>query len=257
MLEDHPTFKPPEDENTKIWRYMDFTKCVSLLSTQSLFFARADLLGDPFEGSYPAVNVEARQQLLSVLGSNLPRALSRLCRVLPKTVAVNCWHMNETESAAMWKLYLKSEEGIAVRSTVGRPKQALDPQWPDALWIGKVTYVDYQNAFSPNWNNLLDPFVHKRSSFEHEHELRVVLQRLPKPTPGAQTDIKTFVKAIEAGPLICDGIKVPVNLDDLIERIVVAPTTPDWYLDLVRDVVARFNCPAEVTRSDLDGEPLY
>ena len=30
--------------NTKLWRYMDFTKYVSMLSSSSLFFARADTL---------------------------------------------------------------------------------------------------------------------------------------------------------------------------------------------------------------------
>ena len=35
----------------------------------------------------------------------------------PKYNAINCWHMNDHESAAMWKLYLKSNEGIAVQST--------------------------------------------------------------------------------------------------------------------------------------------
>jgi hypothetical protein len=38
---------------TKIWRYMDFTKFISVLDTQTLFFSRIDLLGDKFEGSVP------------------------------------------------------------------------------------------------------------------------------------------------------------------------------------------------------------
>ena len=29
-----------------------------------------------------------------------------------KEVAVNCWHLNEHESAAMWKVYLKSNEEL-------------------------------------------------------------------------------------------------------------------------------------------------
>jgi hypothetical protein len=50
--EEHEVFDPPEDLDATIWRYVDFTKLVSLLDTKSLFFARADQLGDPFEGSY-------------------------------------------------------------------------------------------------------------------------------------------------------------------------------------------------------------
>ena len=35
-------------------------------------------------------------------------------------MAINCWHMNDFESEAMWKLYLKSNEGIAIQSTYQR-----------------------------------------------------------------------------------------------------------------------------------------
>lgn len=31
---------------------------------------------------------------------------------------VSSWHMNEHESTAMWRLYLKSDEGLAIRTTV-------------------------------------------------------------------------------------------------------------------------------------------
>lgn len=51
--QEHPVFTPPSDRDTGVWRYMDFAKLVSLLATQALFFARAESLNDPFEGSYP------------------------------------------------------------------------------------------------------------------------------------------------------------------------------------------------------------
>ncbi len=52
MFEEHPCFNTPSDD-TKIWRYMDFTKFVNLLDTKSLFFVRSDKFDDPFEGLYP------------------------------------------------------------------------------------------------------------------------------------------------------------------------------------------------------------
>ena len=45
MYETHPLFVAPPGD-ALLWRYMDFTKFVSLLDTSSLFFSRADLLGD-------------------------------------------------------------------------------------------------------------------------------------------------------------------------------------------------------------------
>jgi hypothetical protein len=46
-----------EDSNI-IWRYMDFTKFVSLLDRSALFFARADKFKDQFEGSWTKKNFE-------------------------------------------------------------------------------------------------------------------------------------------------------------------------------------------------------
>ena len=56
MYKEHPSFTPPCN-NAVLWRYMDFTKFISLLDTSSLFFARADKLGDLFEGTYSRVNM--------------------------------------------------------------------------------------------------------------------------------------------------------------------------------------------------------
>ena len=61
---EHPvvaTFQP-SDRNIKIWRYMDLTKLVAFLETGSLYFARADTFGDPYEGSWTRLNKAAEEQ---------------------------------------------------------------------------------------------------------------------------------------------------------------------------------------------------
>ena len=52
----------PTDEAI-LWRYMDFTKFVSLLDKQALFFASITSLEDPFEGSLPVANMNVRKDL--------------------------------------------------------------------------------------------------------------------------------------------------------------------------------------------------
>jgi len=37
--------------NAQLWRYMDFTKYVSLLSSRALYFTRADQFEDTYEGA--------------------------------------------------------------------------------------------------------------------------------------------------------------------------------------------------------------
>ena len=60
MYNEHPIFEKPDNENAKIWRYLDFTKFVSMLEKKALFFVRADKLGDQFEGSFSKANLELR-----------------------------------------------------------------------------------------------------------------------------------------------------------------------------------------------------
>jgi hypothetical protein len=45
-----PLFEQPPDD-ARIWRYIDISKLVSLLTTNALFFARADRFTDTWEGS--------------------------------------------------------------------------------------------------------------------------------------------------------------------------------------------------------------
>src|ERR1700730_7601931 len=55
MISEHPSFTHPSNQ-TRLWRYMDLSKFVALIQTAKLHFARADTLGDPFEGSVPRLN---------------------------------------------------------------------------------------------------------------------------------------------------------------------------------------------------------
>jgi hypothetical protein len=91
-------------------------------------------------------------------------------RVARKTMYVNRWHMAKHESQATWKLYTSMNDSICIRSTYEKLWQCL----PENVYLGKVTYVDYEiEAFSSV--NLLNPIMHKRSSFSHEQEVRAVI----------------------------------------------------------------------------------
>jgi hypothetical protein len=106
----------PVDRHLKLFRFLDFTKYVSMLDQRAMFFTRANHLADPFEGSQP--RIWAGRTL------DVDDAEHRRDRVL-----VNCWHANEHESATMWRIYLKSDEGVAIQATVERLK-ALSSRLP-------------------------------------------------------------------------------------------------------------------------------
>ena len=63
---DHPVFSPPAPDEL-LWRYVDLSKYLSVLSGRALWFSRADLLGDPFEGSMSRANVRLRPSVYTDL----------------------------------------------------------------------------------------------------------------------------------------------------------------------------------------------
>lgn len=248
MYKEHPVFEKPEDVNVQIWRYMDFTKFVSLLDKSALFFPRADKLDDPFEGSFSKANIKLRPEVYKgEIPQHIFEQLGEFIKSLKKFTAINSWHLSEYESAAMWRLYLKSNEGIAIQSTFARLKNSLKDENYD-VYIGKVKYIDYERDWIPE-RNLFYPFLHKRKSFEHERELRALVQKIPTKRNGGINFSKTLFDEY--------GIHVAVDLDILIERIYVAPTCPDWLFELVRSVANKYGLDKEVLRSSLDEVPVY
>ncbi len=133
---------------------MDFPKFFAILENRALFFPRITSLQDPFEGHPPRSVVEAfkkipeglsddeRKKRLYIVKNNL--TLFRNSRHL---ICASCWHAKTTESAGMWSLYLKSGEGIAVKTTFKRLKDSLVANGPEVNG-GLVQYVDYE-TYSP------------------------------------------------------------------------------------------------------------
>ncbi len=237
MYKEHPAFKKPKDENAKIWRYMDFTKFVSLLDKSALFFTRVGKLDDSFEGSCPEKVIKFWE---GKFGMEYPGGFYTH---LNKFTAVNCWHLNKYESAAMWKMYLKSNEGIAIQSTFKRLKDSLRDKEHD-VFLGRVRYIDYSRLVDPV-EVFTHPVIYKRKIFKHEQELRAVIRKLPK---------KGFSKRSKL--TIAEGIYVPVDLNVLIDKIYLAPVSPVWQFELLKSILEKYQLNKEVVQSRMDDKPL-
>jgi hypothetical protein len=251
---------------------MDFTKFVSLLERNALFFSRADLLGDPFEGSSPRRHAEMRPIWEDEQG--VPRGtfddLADVRRLAPRHTFINAWHSNEVESAAMWNLYLRGDEGIAVRTTFERLCDSFRDD-DRLVHVGEVRYVDYDTATIPE-GNIFWPFVHKRKSFAHEQEVRAVIEAFEyyerlraRLTPelraralaAAGIDDAPDLDLDEVLPLPPAGFYVAANLSVLIESVYIAPTASPWFAELVTAVMTRYGRSEPVHQSSLAADPLY
>jgi hypothetical protein len=60
MREQHPVFDAAISRDEPVWRYFDLPKFLSFLQRRALFFSRADLLGDPLEGSFTKATAAQR-----------------------------------------------------------------------------------------------------------------------------------------------------------------------------------------------------
>lgn len=247
------SFDVPSGEAV-IWRYMDFPKLLHLVASRKLYFRRADLLPDRWEGAvgtmarkpqwdafyrnffarivrepppgFPALSEEEATRQAEELFRGYADRKTRDCHTF-----VNCWHENERESEAMWRLYSAYlQNAVAIRTTVGRLTEALGDD-PD-VDIGRVKYTDYDKHFVGK-----HVFFHKRLSFSHEREIRAIVSSL---------NLKDST-----------GWLRPVNIDVLIESIHLSPEAPEWFVFVIEDALAKHDVRALVQRSSLLAQPFY
>jgi hypothetical protein len=157
--------------NQKLWRYMDLAKFLSLLEDRSLYFARADKLGDPFEFASGISEHQAvwddhylsffREAVTTIPGrieppteEELVKESERLLREMRVGVErerhrtfASCWHANSVESEALWRLYCPPPQpGVMIQTTA----EALENALGDAtdLEVGHVQYLDFKTVFA-------------------------------------------------------------------------------------------------------------
>jgi len=251
-------FRPYEIPNakSKLWRYMDFTKYASMLSTKGLYFARADCFNDTFEGAkgFKENKEEWEKFYLSFFreviknppegheckysedevekqAKRLLEDLERGGELSRKNTFISCWHENEHESEAMWRLYSSFlDNAIAVRTSCNSLYRALGRN--PSINIGRVKYVDFRKSYV----GVNDSFWRKRKSFEHEREVRAIL---------------IDFNCSDVGKMInCD-------LSILIEEIFVYPSAPGWFVNLINDVNEKYGIKVKVSPSELIKEPFY
>ena len=254
MYKEHPTFDQPS-EDTILWRYMDFAEFVSLLERKALFFARGDLLDDPFEGTFPKGNAAVRPH---IIGENIPeevfeeakQARSRVFSQSRPAVLVNCWHENNYESAAMWEKYAKFNAGIAIRTTfIDFTSSLIDDQ---DIHIGRVKYIDYETGAIPD-RSVVDPFLYKRPFFSHEREVRALTFSTIHLLLG--DDLSLRIVDSEGISFEAKGTYSKVDLGQLVHEVVVSPNAEDWFYDLVQSISQRYGLKATIRRSSLSDRP--
>ncbi len=103
--------------------------------------------------------------------------------------------------------------------------------------IGEVNYIDYKKEYIP-FNHAFFPFLFKRKSFQYEKEIRII------------SDVSKHNLIID------NGLKIDVDIDQLIEKIYIHPKSENWYKNLVIELVKRLGFDFEIEKSDLESDIL-
>jgi hypothetical protein len=253
MFSSHPAFEQPADPSISVWRYMDLSKFIWMIQRNALYFCRSDLMGDPFEGHYTKAIVDQENEYIRALESNtafmavphnldMAREVYRVStRELPKQLKqkyfVSCWHMNEEESPAMWKLYTSQNESICIQSKY----QTFANLLPAEVLLGIVKYIDYRRD-SFDTKEMWSYILHKRKSFEHEREIRAVVY-CNETCPFEQVGGK--------------GLIVPIDIAALIEKIIVSPTSQSPLTEVARGLAKKYGLTAPVIQSRVNDPPEW
>ena len=179
--------------------------------------SRSDKFEDQYEGTFSEPTFEE----IKKLAINNPEFLNYY-KTHREKVAISSWHINEYESFAMWQIFTQNSEGLAIQSTIGRLQKALKPETNLKQYIGQVNYIDYKKEYIP-FDDLFFPFLFKRKSFQYEREVRII-------SDTSDTAIT-----------INDGIKINVDISQLIDKIYIHPKSENWYKNLVIDLVSKLD----------------
>jgi hypothetical protein len=243
----YPVFPQPDDPKVWVWRYMDFPRLVSWLTTNALVLTRLDLLDDKREGRHgkhfrqlifqsalrqmqaqqnPATHAE-RKHLAT---HQAEEALAQAERNRAASF-VSCWCMGHRESEAMWRIYGGSGASVALVLPYERLRDSLKGS---SCLIGKVTYFDFNTLVVPP-GNVYRGTMHKSYEYDYEKEIRVI-EHVPSIWSGDK--VPPGVPSISDPPRVRG---VPWVIAEHVERIVISPYAAPWQAEAIRAIVSRLS----------------
>lgn len=241
MLDHHNRRKEilnkPSD-NQIIWRYLTIDKLIYLLTSRGLFFSPATSFDDPFEGDYGEIT---KKDILKQYGSNQIERDKNTHEFLKPHTYISCWYENDHESDAMWKIY---GDAVAIMTTFGKIKKLLCWDKQEIRHCGRINYVDYSTEEIDASSSYISYF-YKRKSFEHENEVRFLIQNY---FSGLQYDDY---------PEPIFGKKLKLNINEDIEGIVYSPLMESYVIESINKLLEMYKISVPRRKSNLLDIPCW
>ncbi|WP_177760959.1 DUF2971 domain-containing protein [Flavobacterium sp. I3-2] len=246
-----PVFYP--QMNYSISKYVDLSKFLSLIQTESIFFCRLDKLEDKLEGTFPKNSKEQfKDWYLSILNHLPPdenvdeiklndylNERINLSEKFKQINCISCWNKSISESYALWKIYSNLEQGIMIKSNVERLIKAFENS-DEIISLSEIKYINHEIDIIPT-GNLNYPIIHKNIAYSYEQEIRLIHQVTMDDGYFHNWNCELNV----------NGKYLKVDINELIEEIIISPFAPKWFFDIIEDILIKYNLKKTIKYSVL------
>ena len=203
----------------------------------------------------------------------------------------HCWSLSDDEDILMWDKHKHRQPALAIKTTLERMQDAINiPMYVGE--INYVNYqkdhiTGYENFTEKNLSDeatteelFYQPFFHKQKCYKSENEVRLIIpyQDTTKRFTGETyiTDIpfynysqlsytnfgfdvisestnpKRFTKEDGKNIDIPQIVRVNINTDVLIERIIISPYEESYNLSIVQDIAEKYSVdPKKIKNSPI------
>lgn len=227
-----------DEKKIKLWRYIPLESLVDILENKRLLLTPGIYFEDPWEGFFPLGQV--KKQLKRLYGESYDEkhndfpCIMREC--WRRSYQISCWHSNNYESVAMWKIYAPQNRGVALLTTL----ELLKGEIRTSARIEKIKYVDSVTDEKPALNPA-NMFCFKLKSFAFEKEWRVL-----KTGENLREDIEASTTTLSTSILKpVKNVAVSIWPPELIQKIVVSPLSNEMFREAVRAILKKYNFPLD------------
>ncbi len=150
IVKDDRIREKPPNGNSIVWRYLSLEKFLDLLLNSQIFFSNLTKLTDKYEGTIFQSNYK---MAISAIKDD-PDFKNQKAEIIREQNEVNnlrnytlvyCWTLKRHESFALWKIYVGTNPGVAIRTTVSKLRQSInttDQEFDEDISIASVKYQD-------------------------------------------------------------------------------------------------------------------
>lgn len=248
-------------EDDPILRYMNYSQFKDFFSNGlKLTKAAKYAQDDPFEGEFIEYIYSVANDHKIYSESKGTRTYQTDSLKIKRDKAreksyVSCWTLSNNENVALWKIYGKENNSLAIKTTVIKLKQAIETYLTtsnekDALLmrllrkkIVKVEYINHRTENQEDSKKLFDiPAAwilhYKNIAYKHEEEVRVIFDcvELGRGDPSTQ---------------LGDSCTIKISPSDFAAEIIVSPFADEWFYDFIRHAMDKHKMTESVKWSNL------